>query len=83
MPARMASSRYVISCSAHSIRNLADLAPFHFAMFDHTDTNSTADIDISRHEVSEDGVTWRPYDPARDSSELLHTRIVFGDPQDD
>ena len=52
-------------------------------MFHHTDTTSVVDADISRHEVSEDGVTWRPYDPQRDSSELLHTRIVFAEPQDD
>lgn len=51
-------------------------------MFNSTDTNSAAGADISRHEVSEDGVTWRPYDPQRDSGELLHTRIVFAEPQE-
>lgn len=50
-------------------------------MFDCTDPAS--DPDIARHEVSDDGVTWRPYDPARDTSELLHTRIVFAEPQDE
>ena len=52
-------------------------------MFDTADTNSAAGADIASHEVSEDGVTWRPYDPQRDQSELLHTRIVFAEPQDD
>ncbi len=32
-------------------------------------------------DVSEDGINWRPYDPARDTSELLHTRIFFAEPQ--
>lgn len=59
------------------------MAPFPFAMFDRTDPDSPADTDISRHEVSEDGVNWRPYDPARDNGERLHTRIVFAEPQDD
>jgi hypothetical protein len=62
--------------------NPAHLAPFPFAMFDHTDRDS-ADIDIDRHEVSEDGVTWRPYDPARDNGKLLHTRIIFAAPHDE
>lgn len=51
-------------------------------MFDCTDI-STADPEIAQHEVSEDGVTWRPYNPQRDNSELLHTRIVFADPQNE
>lgn len=38
------------------------------------------DADIALHEVSDDGVTWRPYDAARDTSELLHTRMYFADP---
>lgn len=59
------------------------MAPFPFAMFDRTDPDSSADTDISRHEVSEDGVNWRPYDPARDNGERLHTRIVFAEPQDE
>ncbi|MCX7358234.1 MAG: hypothetical protein NT015_08850 [Alphaproteobacteria bacterium] len=50
-------------------------------MFDCTDITTTCDAEIAQHEVSEDGVTWRPYDPARDTSELLHTRIFFADPQ--
>jgi hypothetical protein len=34
--------------------------------------------DIARHEVSEDGVNWRPYDPLRDAGRtLLHQRIEF------
>lgn len=41
------------------------------------------DDEIAAHEVSDDGVTWRPYDPSRDTSELLHTRIVFADPHND
>lgn len=51
-------------------------------MFDCTDLH-TADSEIACHQVSEDGVTWRPYDPQRDNSGLLHTRIVFADPQDE
>lgn len=47
-------------------------------MFDCTDIIET---EIALHEVSEDGVNWRPYDPARDTSELLHTRMFFADPQ--
>lgn len=49
-------------------------------MFDCTDIT---EAEIAQHEVSEDGVNWRPYDAARDTSELLHTRIVFADPQDE
>lgn len=45
-------------------------------MFDCTDTT---DADIAQHEVSEDGVNWRPYDPARHQ----HTRIIFAEPQDE
>jgi hypothetical protein len=52
-------------------------------MFDPTDIDSTADADIARHEVSEDGVIWRPYDPAQDDSRRLHTRIIFATPHDD
>lgn len=53
------------------------MAPFLFTMRGATlDTES----DIASYEVSEDGVTWRPYDPARDSDERLHSRIVFADP---
>lgn len=32
---------------------------------------------IAKHEVSEDGVYWRPYDPQADRHRLLHTRIEF------
>lgn len=36
------------------------------------------DVEIARHEVSEDGVTWRPYDPAQDNTRpILHQRIEF------
>ncbi|MEQ1490974.1 MAG: hypothetical protein ABL932_10545 [Terricaulis sp.] len=52
-------------------------------MFDCSDLTTTVDAEIAQYEVSEDGVTWRPYDPARDTSELLHTRIFFADPQSD
>lgn len=33
--------------------------------------------DIASYEVSEDGVSWRPFDPARDQNGPLHKRIVF------
>ena len=52
--------------------------PFPLAMFDCTDVT---EAEIERHEVSDDGVNWRPYDPARDTSELLHKRMFFADPQ--
>lgn len=51
-------------------------------MFDCTDLNLSSDAEIARYEVSEDGVTWRPYDPARDTNELLHTRITFAEPHE-
>ncbi len=51
-------------------------------MYDCTDLHDASDAEVARYDVSEDGVIWRPYDPARDTSELLHTRIVFADPQD-
>jgi hypothetical protein len=41
------------------------------------------DADIAAHEVSEDGVTWRPYDAATDANRTLHTRIVFAPPSED
>jgi hypothetical protein len=51
-------------------------------MFDCTDTKTAPfDSDIAQYEVSEDGINWRPYVPARDTSELLHTRIFFAEPQ--
>jgi hypothetical protein len=40
-----------------------------------------ATVEIARHEVSEDGVTWRPYDRALDDGRLLHKRIVFAAPR--
>lgn len=39
--------------------------------------------DIARYEVSEDGVTWRPYDPRRDRGRPLHKRIEFAPPTED
>lgn len=33
--------------------------------------------DIASYEVSEDGVTWRPFDRVRDQHGPLHKRIVF------
>ena len=50
-------------------------------MFDCTDTTAHYDNEIAQYEVSDDGVNWRPYVPARDTSELLHTRIFFAEPQ--
>ena len=41
------------------------------------------DPDIARYEVSDDGVTWRPYDPARDDGQPLHRRIEFAPPTED
>jgi hypothetical protein len=41
------------------------------------------DPDIARYEVSEDGVTWRPYDPERDDGQQLHRRIEFAPPAED
>jgi hypothetical protein len=41
------------------------------------------DPDIARYEVSEDGVTWRPYDPRQDQDRPLHKRIEFAPPADD
>jgi hypothetical protein len=35
------------------------------------------DPDIASHEVSEDGVMWRPFDPERDVGKTLHRRIKF------
>lgn len=61
--------------------NILAATPFCLAMFDCTDTDASFDADIAQYEVSEDGVNWRPYDPTRDTSELLHTRMFFADPQ--
>ena len=41
------------------------------------------DQDIARYEVSEDGVTWRPYDPRRDRDRPLHKRIEFAPSSED
>jgi hypothetical protein len=54
---------------------------FNVAMFDCIDTPVQFDSEIAQYDVSEDGINWRPYDPARDTSELLHTRIFFAEPQ--
>jgi len=43
----------------------------------------TYEPDIARYEVSEDGVTWRPYDPRRDRDRPLHKRIEFAPPTED
>ncbi|MBC7770389.1 MAG: hypothetical protein H7124_16535 [Phycisphaerales bacterium] len=44
---------------------------------------NASDPEIARHEVSEDGVNWRPYDPQRDRNQLLHKRIEFAPLQGD
>ena len=41
------------------------------------------DCEIARHEVSEDGMTWRPFDREQDAKRMLHTRIVFAPPAQD
>ena len=33
--------------------------------------------DIAHYLVSEDGVSWRPFDPSTDQGRLLHKRIEF------
>jgi len=43
---------------------------------------TSGDAEIARHEVSEDGVNWRPYDPERDRGQLLHKRIEFAAPKE-
>ena len=48
-----------------------------------TGRKGVSDPDIARWEVSEDGVHWRPYNPTRDTSPLLHKRIEFAPPRDD
>ncbi len=46
-------------------------------MFEAIQTHDDA-VEIARHEVSDDGVTWRPYDPAQDNTRpILHQRIEF------
>lgn len=46
-------------------------------------TLPTYEPDIARYDVSEDGVTWRPYDPRQDRDRPLHKRIEFAPPADD
>lgn len=38
------------------------------------------DPEIARHEVSEDGLNWRPFDAKRDAGKTLHRRIEFAPP---
>jgi hypothetical protein len=40
------------------------------------------DQDIARHEVSEDGIKWRPFDPKLDYGPVLHRRIEFRAPRE-
>ncbi|MBL8536824.1 MAG: hypothetical protein JNM59_05415 [Hyphomonadaceae bacterium] len=42
-----------------------------------------ADDGIASYEVSEDGVTWRPFNPATDKALRLHRRIQFAPLEDD
>lgn len=49
-------------------------------MFDPIPTTPSGDPDIARYDVSEDGVTWRPYDPRQDGDRPLHKRIEFAPP---
>lgn len=42
-----------------------------------------ANQDIASYEVSEDGVTWRPYDPKIDGGLRLHRRICFAAAEED
>jgi hypothetical protein len=46
-------------------------------------TSNRDDEEIAAYEVSEDGTTWRPFDPSRDDGQLLHTRIIFAPPTED
>jgi hypothetical protein len=41
------------------------------------DAALASDPDIACYQVSEDGVTWRAFDPARDLGQRLHRRIEF------
>jgi hypothetical protein len=71
-----------------SARNGAGTIPLSFrlarAMMDQACTAPTpCDPEIARYEVSEDGVTWRPYDPKHDEGQPLHRRIDFAPPVED
>lgn len=44
------------------------------------DIAPASDAEIALHEVSEDGVSWRPFDPKRDGGQNLHKRIHFAPP---
>ena len=50
-------------------------------MYDASCANQNQEPEIASHLVSEDGVNWRPFDPARDTNPLLHTRIEFAPPE--
>jgi hypothetical protein len=52
----------------------APVPPFLSAMFEALPEH---DPDIASHEVSEDGVAWRPFEPERDVGRTLHRRIKF------
>jgi hypothetical protein len=49
----------------------------------HSSPTPDGDADIASYEVSEDGVTWRPFDPSRDNGQALHRRIEFAPPCED
>ncbi len=52
-------------------------------MFEAAQTYDDA-VEIARHEVSDDGVNWRPYDRQRDNTRpILHQRIEFAPPAND
>ncbi len=54
---------------------------FPLAMFEAShDIAPASDAEIALHEVSEDGVSWRPFDPKRDGGQNLHKRIHFAPP---
>ena len=50
-------------------------------MLNARDGRTEKDAEIARWEVSDDGVHWRPYNPARDTGPLLHKRIEFAPPR--
>jgi hypothetical protein len=41
------------------------------------------DADIAAYDVSEDGVTWRPFDPVHDRDRMIHRRIEFAPPAEE
>lgn len=52
-------------------------------MLQHDRRRPHADDEIARHEVSEDGVNWRAFDPQRDAGRVLHKRIEFAPLRDE